>query len=152
MGQVYSYFLHDSRRRLCDDLVDDLDFSLQITIYSIGSIPDYSALLEHLQLTNPVLSYWHRQCIYLLYSHKLKHPHLRSNVSGDIISTLSAEIAKYCIMNNICELNCVEIDIIVEPHQLAHKSLLHLIKSNEYGGKLYGIDNLSEEKIREQFC
>lgn len=151
MGQIYSYFLPESKRKLCDDIVDDIDFSLHVTIHNIGRTPDYSKLLAHLQSTNPVLSYWYCKSIYLLYSPKQKHANLRSNISGDIISTLSAEVTRYCLLNRVCDPYCVEIDIIAEPHKTARDALLLLIKNNLYYGKLHGIENLSEEKIREQF-
>ena len=53
MGQIYSYFLPESKRKLCDDIVDDIDFSLHVTIHNIGRTPDYTMLLEYLQSTNP---------------------------------------------------------------------------------------------------
>lgn len=151
MGQLYSYFLPESKRELCDDIVNDIDFALHITIRNIGKPPNYSVLLEHLQSTNPVLSYWYCKSIYLLYSPKQKHPNLRSNISGNIISTLSAEVTRYCLLNRVCDPYCVEVDILAEPHKTARDALLLLIKNNLYYGKLHGIENLSEEKIREQF-
>lgn len=151
MGQAYSYFLTESKRKLCDDIIDDIDFTLHITIHSIGITPDYSKLLEYLQSTNPILSYWYCKSIYLLYSPKQKYLNLRSNVSGDIISTLSGDITRYCLLNRVCDPYCVEVDIIAEPHKTAREALLLLIKNNLYYGKLHGIEILSEEKIREQF-
>jgi hypothetical protein len=87
----------------------------------------------------------------LLYNYKEKHPNLRSNVSGEIISTIAADVTRYCLMHQICDPYCVEVEIHVESHKVAKDALLQLIKNNLYYGKLYGIENLSEDKIKEQF-
>lgn len=151
MGHVYSYFLPDSKRKLCDDILDDLDFALHITLHNENTKIDYLPLLEHLQSTNPIFSYWNGKSIYLLYSPNQKHPHLRSNVSGDVISILAADVTRYCMINRIGDPYCVEVEIHVGNHYAAKNNLLELIRNNLYCGTLYGIDHLSEEKIKEQF-
>lgn len=151
MGGIYSYFYQDRRKKLCDDLIDDIDFSLQITIHTIGLTPKYIGLLEYLQATNPKLSYAYCKSIYLLYQPSTKTPTLRSNISGDIISGIAADVTRYCLTAGVCDPYYVEVDIISEPHESAKTTLLELIKNNAYYGNLWGIDTLSEQKIKEQF-
>jgi hypothetical protein len=149
MGQLYSYF--SPRRMLCSDYLDDTDFSIQITIHTLGKNPDYMPLVDYLQATNPALSYTYCKSVYLLYSNAIKYPMLRSNISGEIISSVSADVTRYCILNNICDPYNVEVDIYVEPHYVARNKLVHLMKSHMYHGRLHGLAELSEQKIKEQF-
>ncbi len=151
MGQIYSYLSDPSPKKLCDDLIDDIDFAIHITVHNLGKTPNYVSLLEYLQNTNPVLSYTYCKSIYLLYSPSRKFPFLRSNVSGDIISALAADVARYCLLNHICDPYFVEVDIIAEPHDAAKKKLAQLAIDHGCYGKLHGLDSLSEEKIKEQF-
>jgi hypothetical protein len=131
MGQVFSYFLPAKKRKLCDDILTGEDFSIQIIIHSLDRLVNYSSLLDHLQSTNPVMSYVHYNSLYLLYSPEHKLPLLRSNISGDIISSVSAQISRYCVMNKICDPYYIEVVIIVEPHELAKSSLLKLIEKDK---------------------
>ena len=143
MGQIYSR--PPTIKKLCDDILDDMDFSINITIHSIGKFPDFSTLVDHLQATSPSLSYFYCKSIYLLYDYKHRHPTLRSNVSGEIISLISSDVTRYCIVNNICDPYSVEVDIIIEDYSIAKAKLISQIENNAYYGSLYGVDKLSEE-------
>ncbi len=142
MGQVYAYFNTETKRKLCDDIVNDSDFSLKINIFCNEPAPDYSDLLTYLQLTNPVISYCYAKSIYLIYSPKKKAPFLRSNISGDIISILSADVTRYCILNEICDPYCVEVSIISDTLANATETLIQLISANNFKGKAIGLENL----------
>ncbi len=144
MGQLFSYFRSTQPKKLCDDLIDEVDFSLQITIHSQGAIPDYTKLLEHLQSTNPIVSYTYCKSVYLLYSPDIKFPFLRSNVAGEIISGIAAETTRCCLINKICDPYFVEVDIICVSHEQAKNDLRQLIKNNLYYGKMHGVSNLLE--------
>ncbi len=143
MGPLYSQ--PETRKKLCDDIIEDTDFSIQITIHSLGKFPDFTELLGYLQSTAPSLSYSYCKSIYLLYDAKNKHPVLRSNVSGEIIALMASDVTRYCIVNNICDPYYVEVDLVVEDHQLAKAHLISLMENNLYYGHLYGVDKLSEE-------
>jgi len=143
MGQIYSR--SPISKKLCDDILDDIDFSIYITIHSIGKFPDFTSLVDHLQSTSPTLSYFYCKSIYLLYDSKNKHPTFRSNISGEIISLLSSDITRYCLLNKICDPYCVEVEIVIEDFTTSKAKLLQDIENNAYYGSLYGVDKLSEE-------
>jgi hypothetical protein len=143
MGQIYSR--SPTSKKLCDDILDDLDFSINITIHSMGKFPNFSSLVDHLQSTSPSLSYFYCKSIYLLYDSKNRHPTLRSNVSGEIIALIASDVTRYCIVNNVCDPYCVEVDIVIEEYAIAKTKLISLIENNAYYGTLYGVENLSED-------
>jgi hypothetical protein len=147
MGSWWSY-----KKKLCDDILQDSDtYLIRSSIRSHDKIVDSKYILNFLQKTQPVISYIHNRYIMLLYDGSKKRPVLRSNISGDILSTLSSEIAIYCIKNNICEPYTIDIDITLTTYEEGLKEIINTVDNNNYEGYMYGIDNLSKEKIKEQF-
>jgi hypothetical protein len=136
-------------KKICDDILDDMDFSVQITIHSIGKFPDFTPLINHLQSTSPTLSYSYCKTIYLVYDVKNKHPTFRSNISGEIIALLASDVTRYCILNKICDPYYVEVDIMIEDYHMAKAKIMQLVENNLYYGKLYSTDNLLEQLYDE---
>lgn len=142
----------DTPRKLCDDLVDDeTDFVVNIWVYAAVTPIDLRSTMEHLQHTHPLYSYTCNKNITLIYSSGKKPVRLRSNVSGEIISSLTYEVTNYLLKNRICDPYAVEVSISTEKSDLALKKLLEYIAENKYAGSMFGIDNLSAQKIKEQF-
>jgi len=147
MGPLYSKM--PVSKKICDDILDDMDFSVQITIHSIGKFPDFTPLINHLQSTSPTLSYSYCKTIYLVYDVKNKHPTFRSNISGEIIALLASDVTRYCILNKICDPYYVEVDIMIEDYHMAKAKIMQLVENNLYYGKLYSTDNLLEQLYDE---
>lgn len=138
---------------LSDDLLnDDEEFVIKINIYTMKtfSLDDIQAILTYLQYTNPVVSYMYEHRIYLLYKPSKISPFLRSNKSGEIISYMSSELTLWLIKNNI-EPRMIDIHIEVREYKLLLDELLLKISENNYKGNIYGIETLTNEKIKEEF-
>jgi hypothetical protein len=128
-------------------MIEDIDFTIRITIHSSDKINGYAELLEHLQLTSPTVSYTYCKTLYLLYNPRVKQPVLRSNISGDIISSLASEITKFLIVSSICDVYLVEVEINIQNHEQSVVQLLEQIKTDNYFGYMHGVDPLNDEKI-----
>lgn len=149
MGLIQSYWKNNESIKLCDDIIDSQQFMIVISIYSMQSIPEYNVLLEYLQNTGCIASYNYLHKIYLLYDPAKSDVVLRSNRSGDIISGLSSDITRFCIVKKLCEPYYVEVDITIEPTTLTKEMLKIYIEQSHYNGILYGVKNLNETTLLE---
>jgi hypothetical protein len=137
---------------LCDDLVyDESDLTIKVFIYTNTQNINLVPLVHHLQMTKPVYTYSCGRNITLLYSPDKEPTHFRSNISGEMIVSIASDVTSYLIKNNICDPASIEVKIIVEPHALGLKNMLEYMEQNNYQGNMHGLDNLSAEKIKEQF-
>lgn len=155
MGQIYSYFSHTKRDELCSDLIDN-DFSISITIHYVPRLDDANTIdlrkiVDYLQYTNPVISYAYCKSITLLYNPTIKHPNLRSNISGGIISEISCDITKYCITQDICDVYYVEVSVADTHYISAKRDLFQTIENNLYYGYLHGVEQLSRSELDKLF-
>lgn len=139
-------------KKLCDELIDNnADIVISISVFAANTSVDLIGLMNFLQRTHPVYSYTHNKKIILIYSPKNKPTRLRSNVSGEIISSITHEVTKYLINYRVCDPYSIEVSISLEDSNTSLKSLLDEIKENNYTGFMHGIDKLSAEKLKEQF-
>jgi hypothetical protein len=74
----------------------------------------------------------------LLYDPSKKTPLLRSNVSGEILSTLAAEVAICCIKNEICDPYTVDSEIMITTYEEGLKEITSVASSYDHDGYLYG--------------
>lgn len=149
---IYPVNIQSPSKKLCDDIIDDYtDFTITIWVFAAVTPVDLRSTMEHLQHTHPLYSYTHNKNIILLYSPNQKATKLRSNVSGEVISSITYDVASYLLRNGICDPYDIEVSINVEKNDIALKKMLKYIANNNYRGFMYGIDNLSAEKINEQF-
>jgi hypothetical protein len=141
MGSTLSYF-YNTEKKLCNEIItDEQIFLIKVLIRTSDLIENNindALILDLLQKTNPYISYMHNRLIYLLYDGSKKEWDFKSNISGDIISFITAEITKCCIKNNICDPNIIEIQIIMQPYQVSLNEILKAIKYNNYTGNLAG--------------
>jgi len=141
MGTTLSYF-YNTEKKLCNEMItDEQIFLIKVLIRSseiLDNNIDNRLILDLLQKTNPYLSYMYNKLIYLLYDGSKKEWNFKSNISGDIISYITTEITKFCIKNNICEPNIIEVQIIIQPYNVALNEILNAIKCNNYSGILSG--------------
>jgi hypothetical protein len=144
MGQ---YWYSREPVKLCDDLVEDRDFLISISIHTINSHRDFSKIVDYLQQTGVSMSYTNGHSIYLLYSPSKQTPILRSNISGDIISSLSSEITRQCLIQKICDPHFVEVSITFMSYDYGKQYIFDFIEKNQYQGYMYGLPDLSKEKI-----
>jgi hypothetical protein len=152
MGTAYSYvFGEPAPIKLCDDHVDGKSFIVLITIHNertdppVG-MPNYATLLDHLQKTNPTYSYGYCKTLYLLYRPD-HNPALRSNISGEIISSMAADVARFCLKNNICDPYYVEVSLTVATHDTNVRFLKSEILAHRFSGYVHGAHGLSEDTI-----
>lgn len=139
-------------RRLCDDVIDgNSDFMIEVYVYAARTTVDLSGVMEHLQHTRPLYSYTVNKHITLIYSPKKKPTSLHSNVSGEIISSITYEVANFLIRNNMDGIQTVDVSISIIDSDKALENLLILIDTNKFTGTMTGIDILSSNKIKEQF-
>ncbi len=124
---------------------------MTITIHSNDRNVSYDLLIDHLQRTKPVLTYSYCKSIYLAYSTTEKATYLRSNVAGDIISSVACDVTSFCIKNKVCDPYLVEVELFKQPLSESKKYILDLVKRHNYFGRIYGLDCLSEQIIKEQF-
>jgi hypothetical protein len=145
------YSVVSPSRKLCDDIIKDNDeFLITVHIRTLNDCK-IDMLLNYMQNTGPCISYIHKKTMYLIYSNKYKQYRLRSNISGELISALSSEVTINCMKHNICEPYTLEVDIVLQPYDTSLRAIISTINENNYNGVMYGIDNLSYEKIKEQF-
>jgi hypothetical protein len=145
------YSIVSPPKKLCHDIIkDNEDFLIIIRVHTLNN-NSINVLLDYLQNTYPAISYINNKTIYLIYSNEHKHYRLRSNISGELISGLSSEVVLNCIKYNICEPYTLEVNITLQPYDTSLRYIIKQIEENNYKGYLHGIDNLSQEKIKEQF-
>lgn len=137
MGTIFSYFRRERQKKLCMDIIDESDFSIHIQVHSERPAKSYKDLLDHLQITNPVLSYAYCKSIYLLYSPDKKHPYFRSNSVGEIISSITTDITRYCLTYNLCDPYYVEVEVIQESHEVAKAAIMQMIEKHLGYGYFY---------------
>ena len=135
MGLFWS--IDNKTKKLCDDVIDDnTTFIIKIAIRTHKR--DLSDVISYLQSTNPIVSYQHNKYIMLLYDPSKKTPLLRSNVSGEILSTLAAEVAICCIKNDICDPYTVDSEIMITTYDEGLKEIQMTASSYDHDGYIYG--------------
>jgi hypothetical protein len=142
MGSIISYAYATTEKKLCNEIIlDNETFLIKILIRCTEVVEkniDDLLILNALQETNPWISYMHNKLIYLLYDGNKQPWNFRSNISGDIISNITANITKHCIKNNLYDPYMIEVQIIMQPYNTSLNEILKVIKNNNYMGCLTG--------------
>ncbi len=143
---------NNNTKKLCNDLIEDTDvFLIKVVIRSYNKLENGNRILDFLQKTGPAVSYQHGKFISLLYDASKKNVMLRSNVSGEILSTLSSEIAVYCIKSDICEPYMIDVEINITSYYEGIKDIINTVELYGYDGYMHGVESLSKKKIKDQF-
>ena len=109
MGNLYSY---NTNTRICDDYLGDKEFSIHIKIHSCDAL-NLAEVAEYLQYLKPVSCISTDKIIILRFNGAKKPILLRSDISGEIISSVVTDITKYCINNSLCDPYYVEASIYI---------------------------------------
>jgi hypothetical protein len=104
-----------------------------------------------LQKTGAALIYSYCKSIYLSYDRNKHETYLRSNITGDIISSIATDVTSYCIKNKICDPYLVEVELFKQSSDKSEKYILTLVKQHNYFGSIHGLEVLSEQIIKDQF-
>ena len=145
MGSLISNAYATTEKKLCNEIIlDNETFLIKILIRCTEVVEkniDDLSILNALQETNPWISYMHNKLIYLLYDGTKQPWNFKSNISGDIISNITANITKHCIKNNLYDPYMIEVQIIMQPYNTSLNEILKVIKNNNYMGCLTGADS-----------
>jgi hypothetical protein len=111
MGNLYSFYSSKPLcQKICDDYVGDKCFYMHIKVHSEDTF-NISEISEYLQYLKPIsISTMDKTIILHINGADLR---TRSDISGEIIGSISTDITKYCIINSICIPYYVEVSIYI---------------------------------------